>query len=173
MKKTKKLITTLLLFSICILVFAGCNGNGQRGPLDVKKVTYVVHSGDVHHVEVTIITSDRKVTQYSINPKTNESYNYLEGELPPEDCYTVTEFEMSELSWSSMVNVLTRVNFMELKEDLSTTETVYDGSTSYIKVETADAVHTSGGYAAGVSNNSDNKRYAEARQYIINALKEK
>ena len=71
------------------------------------------------------------------------------------------------------MNVLTRVNFMELKEDLSTTETVYDGSTSYIKVETADAVHTSGGYAAGVSNNSDNKRYAEARQYIINALKEK
>ena len=171
MKKTKKLIATLLLFSICILTFAGCSGNKQRGPLDVKKVTYLVYCGDVNRVELTIITSDRQVTQYSITPQTNEKYDYLAGELPPENEYTIKEFEMSELSWSSMVNVLTRVNFMELKEDLTTTEQIVDGSTSYIKVETADAVHTSGGYAAGVSKDNANKRYAEAKQYINSALK--
>lgn len=157
-----------IIFMVLSIILAGCSGNIQRGPLDVKKVTYVEYGGDTNHVEMYVITSDHKVTQYSINPDKN--YDYLAGELPPEDYYELKEYEMSEMSWTSMVNVLTRVNFMELKEDLSAGGDICDASSFYIKVETSDANHSSGGYAAGLIDDSIGRRFAEARQSIMKAL---
>ena len=170
MDRLKRIVAAMLLLTF-IFASAGCGQNKQRGPLDVKKVTYVEYSGYINYVEVYIITSDRKVTKYSVYPEDGH-YDYLAGELPSEDKYEVKEYETSELSWTSLVNVLTRVNFMELKEDLSTTEIIDDASSYDIKVETSDAVHTSGGYAAGLTDDSDNRRFAEAQQYIRNAVRD-
>ena len=183
MRRHKMTAAAALLLSLGLFVFCGCarkqpqqeqepqRTESQRGPLDVDKVSYLVHSGDPNHVELYIITSDLKVTCYSIDPEDGSDLDYLEGELPSEDRYDVSEFEISETSWSSMVNVLTRVDFMNLSEELPAPEGTYDAAAVYIRVETSGEVHTSGGYAAGTSSDdSDHQRFAEARQYIDNAL---
>ena len=83
MEKIKTIV--VLLLSLSIFAFPGCSRERRRGPLDVLRVTYVACGGDINHVEVFIITSDRKVTQYSIEPEPDKSYDYLAGELPSED----------------------------------------------------------------------------------------
>ena len=67
MEKLKRIIVAVLLMSLSMCAFAGCTK--RRGPYDVKKVTYVIYGGDVNHDEVFVITSDYKVTQYSIDPE--------------------------------------------------------------------------------------------------------
>ena len=171
MEEIKRIIVAILVLTIGVSIFSGCGQKRQRGPLDVKKVSYLVYCGGIDRIELYIITSDYKVKEYSMCSDPNNNYDYIDGELPPEGQYELKEYEISELSWTSMVNVLTRVNFMELKEDLKPKDIIDDASSYYIKVETADAVHTSGGYAAGLSGGSDHDRFAEARQYICNALK--
>ncbi len=145
----------------------------QRGPIDVNRVTYVVYPGGICHVDMYILTPDLHVQKYSINPESDKNYDYLAGELPSEDRYEVTEYEMSDLQWTTIVNILTRVNFMELDEDMSTKDTVDDGSSYYIRVETAGSANTSGGYAAGIDKDADSRRFAEARQAIENAINTK
>ena len=41
-----------------------------------------------------------------------------------------------------------------------------------VKVETADGVHTSGGYGAGMAQDPESRRFSEARQYIEKALQQ-
>ena len=62
---------------------------------------------------------------------------------------------------------------MELDEDMSTKDTVDDGSSYYIRVETAGSANISGGYAAGTDKDADSRRFAEARQAIENAINTK
>ena len=175
MKRFKKSIAIGLILMIGLFSLTACNGSGQdphsRGPLDVTKVTYLVYRGGMCAVDMYVITADLKVVKYDINPEGDKSYDYLAGELPSEDRYVVTESEISDLDWSSIVNVLTRVNFMELKEDTSTKETIYDGSSYYICVETTDDTNTSGGYMAGYDKDSDSVRFARAKEMITNAVK--
>jgi hypothetical protein len=59
---------------------------------------------------------------------------------------------------------------MELEEDMSTKDIVYDGSSYFIMVETTNAVNISGGYVAGYDDDSDSRRFAEAREMIENAI---
>ena len=183
MNRVRKVAAIILTAAICFS-FGACSfsrssertaestaSQVHRGPLDVKKVTYLVYAGDLCHVDMYVVSSDLKVTHYSINPEADKSYDYLAGEMPSEDRYEVTESSTDELSWSSIVNVLTRVNFMELKEDVSDTTGTDDGSSFYIKVETADGEHVSGGYNAGYPDDSESRRFAEAKEYIQNAVR--
>ena len=143
----------------------------SREPLDVKKVTYLVYYGGLPNVDMYIITSDLKAKKYSIKPEGDKTYDYLAGELPSEDLYEITEFGISDTAWSSIVNVLTRVDFMALEEDTSTKELIDDGSSYYIKVETSDSVNVSGGYVAGYDDNAESRRFAKAKEMIENAIK--
>ncbi|SCW33106.1 hypothetical protein SAMN02910456_00602 [Ruminococcaceae bacterium YRB3002] len=166
MDRLKNRITVLILLLFCAVSVFGCSDTQQRGPLDVRKVTYVVWSGDVCHVDVYVFTPDFKVKHYSINPESDKNYDYPSGELPPEDRYEIEETEISEVDWSSIVNILTRVGFMELVEELPFPEDTDDAPSYCIRVETADDMHTSGGYAAGYGEDSDNRRFAEARDMM-------
>ena len=49
--------------------------------------------------------------------------------------------------------------------------TACNGSSYYIRVETKDAVNTSGGYMAGYDKDSESVRFAEAKEMITNAIK--
>ena len=168
MERFKKIFTSVLVAAFCIFAFAGCVKKQERGPLDVKKVTYLIYVGDQPIVKLYILTDDHKVTQYDIRTDDNKQYDYLAGELPPADQYEVKEYEIEGSGWESMVNVLTRVDFMNLLEEF--TDYGADASTYYIKVETADGVHTSGGYGAGMKQDPESRRFSEARQYIEKAL---
>lgn len=143
----------------------------SRGPLDVKKVTYLIYCGGLREVEMYVITPDLKVQKYDIRPEIDKTYDYLAGELPSEDHYDVTEYEITDTEWSSIVNVLTRVDFMALDEDTSTKELVDDGPCLCIKVETSDSTHISGGYYAGLDDDPDSRRFAEAREMIEGVCK--
>ena len=91
--------------------------------------------------------------------------------MPSEDLYEITEYEIFDKDWSNIVNVLTGVEFMELEEDLSTKDLVDDGSSYYIKVETSDSVHISGGYCAGYDDNAQSRRFEQSREMIDNAIR--
>ena len=186
MEKLRKSVAAVLTLLISLFGLASCSrealprkpdtasGTGttqrSRGPLKVTKVTYLVYCGGQPDVDMYIFTPDLKAVKYSIRPESDKTYDYLAGELPPEDHYEITEFGISDLQWSSIVNVLTRVNFMELEEDMSTREIIDDGSSYYIKVETSDAVNFSGGYVAGYDDDADSRRFAQAREMIENAI---
>lgn len=188
MEKLKKAVVAGLVLLIGLFSLTACSKTIQteisrgasesttkqvsRGPLNVNKVTYLVYCGGLPDVEMYIITSDLKVEKYHIKPDIYDAtyYDYLAGELPPEGQYEVTEYEITDLEWSSIVNILTRVNFMELDEDMSTKDLVDDGSSYYIMVETTDSSHTSGGYCAGYDDNADSRRFAEAWEMIYNTV---
>ncbi len=187
MEKFKRIIVAGLILLTGLFSLTACSKTNQtqasrgssestttqvsRGPLEVKKITYLIYCGGLPDVEMYIITSDLKVEKYYIKPdRYDVNYDYLAGELPPEGQYEITEYEITDDEWSSIVNVLTRVNFMELDEDVSTESVVDDGSSYYIMVETSDAVHTSGGYCPGIDDNDNSRRFAEAWEMIYNTV---
>lgn len=185
MEKLKKTIAAGLILVIGLFALTSCSKTVQpqrsretsettkisRGPLDVTKVTYLIYCGGLPDVEMYVITPDLKVQKYDIRPEIDKTYDYFAGELPSEDHYDVTEYEITDTEWSSIVNVLTRVDFMALDEDTSTKDIVDDGSSYYIKVETSDSTHISGGYCAGIDNDPVSNRFAEAREMIEGACK--
>ena len=166
MGKLTKLLIATLMTSFCIFLFAGCV---EKPRLDVRKISYLEYSESTGHTEFYVITSDRKVTQYTVDPDDGKTYDYFAGELPPGDRCKVTEFEIDEQEWTSIVNVLTRVDFMTLLDEF-TPPTTEDGITYYMQVETADGVHKSGGYEAGFKKDPESRRFSEARQEIARPL---
>lgn len=175
MERLKKAVVAGLVLLMGLVSLSACGRTNSpqsaRGPLDVKKVTYLVYHGGLPNVDMYIITSDLKAKKYSIKPEGDKTYDYLAGELPSKDLYEITEFGISDTAWSSIVNVLTRVDFMALDEDTSTKELIDDGSSYYIKVETSDSVNVSGGYVAGYDDNAESRRFAKAKEMIENAIK--
>ena len=169
MEKLKKIFVSILAAALCVLAFAGCTGQTPKEPLDVKKVTYLIYCGDIQEVEMYVITDDLKVTHYTIWPEDGKDYDYFAGELPTPDKYEVTESEMTEENWKSMVDALTEADFMTILEEF-TNNGAMDASTYYIRVETSDGVHQSGGYNAGGSQDPESRRYSDARQAIERAL---
>ena len=185
MERLKKTVAAGLIFVIGLFALTSCSKTVEpartkattettqisRGPLDVTKVTYLIYCGGLHNVKMYVITPDLKVQKYDIWHEIDKTYDYLAGELPSEDRYDVTEYEITDTEWSNIVNVLTRVDFMALDEDTSSKDLVDDGASLYIKVETSDSTHISGGYCAGIDDNPDSRRFAEAREMIQNACK--
>ena len=181
MNKFKRAIAAGLLLAMSVFVFAGCSRAGQgsretkkqeRGPLDVKKVTYLVYSGDQPHVDLYIISEDLKGTHYSINDDFEKKYDYLEGELPSEDQYEVSDFEVSESEWNNIKLLVKRCGFMELPEELPPVEGDDIGST-YIKIETSKDVNKSGGYGAGAGSESEHVMFARVRDAISDVIRNK
>ena len=170
MEKLKRILVAGLLLTLGLFSLTACGRTHQRGPLDVKKVTYLVGCGGINRDYMYVFTSDLKAVKYVISPDRDDNCDYLAGELPSEENYEVTEFEITDLEWSSIVNVLTRVNFMELEENMSTKELIDDGSSYTICVETSDGTHVSGGYMAGYDKDSDSRRFAKAKEMIENAI---
>ena len=160
----------MIAAALCAFVLAGCLNSGKKETLKVKKVSYLVLTQSVCRAEFYVITDARKVTQYSITPEGDKTYDYFAGELPPKGMYKVTEYEIDEQSWESIVNELTRTDFMKLLEEFPPVNSD-DGSTYYIQVETEDGIHKSGGYEAGFRKDPENKKFSDIRQCIAKALK--
>lgn len=177
MERLKKTVAAGLILLIGMFSLTACGKLNQaqnsRGPLNIKKVSYLVYYGGMPDVDLYVITSDQVVMQYSYKPEGDKTYDYLSGEVPPDGWYRRYRFAISETEWTGIVNGLTRVDFMKLKGDTSAKESVDGGASYYIKVETNDSVNTSGGYMAGCDNNADSRRFANAREYIEKALKVK
>jgi hypothetical protein len=149
----------VLIGLLIICAFAGCAPNSEP-TLIVEKVTFIHYFGDSHTIEMYILTSDFHLQKYVINPKDDSQIDLLGGEMPSKDEYIVEEREITESEWGNLVNILSRVDFMELEEELPRSE-AYDAPSYYIQVETADDTHSSGGYNAGEGRDKANKRFKE------------
>lgn len=179
MNRFKKL-SAVLISVMCLFSLASCgstDGSGTaeetrtaRGAMKVSKVTYCVYYGDRPEVDMYVLTPDLKGQRYNLQADESISAEYLTGELPSEDLYDLTEFEISENDWSSIVNVLTRVDFMTLPADMTSKQDIQDGSVCYISVEANGSANISGGYEAGSDDDPDSRRFAEAREYIEHAI---
>lgn len=163
-----KLKRICLIGSMFLLAgsLVGC-GLSRKGPLDIQKVTYSVGGGDTGFLKIYVMTSD-EVVLYDFRKSGSDldGYDYFTDGLPSEDEYTVSAQEVTEHEWTNLANVLTRVNFMEIPEDLPEPEGVYDGCTYYIQVETAEGIHKAGGYEAGYEKDSDSRRFRSALEPI-------
>lgn len=169
MDKIKKVTVTILATVICMCSLSACN-SAKRGPLDIKKVTYVVCPGGLNLVYVYVFTPDLKMSEYSFSLDTANYRDYLNGELPPEEYCVIDAQEIPEMNWTSIENIFTRVDIMNLKEDMSSKQKIDDGSSYYISVETSDGIHMTGGYMAGKDDDSDSRRFAEARGVLDDTL---
>ncbi len=146
---------------------AGCGLIQKKGPLEIQRVTYSISGGDTGFLKVYVITSDEvALYDYKLSGSDLDGYDYFTDGLPSEDAYTVSTHEVPEDEWTNLANALTRVNYMELPEELPAPEHFYDGCNYYIQVETADGVHKAGGYEAGREKDSDSRRFKEALEPI-------
>lgn len=161
----------LVGFVVLFWILVGCGAEKKTTSLDIKKVTFVKYSGDTRTIEMYIFNSDYRVDKYIINPKGDSKFDLLDGELPTKDEYSVKQLEITEESWTDLVNVLSRVSFMELEEELPYDE-VYDAPSYYIQVETVDAVHKSGGYNAGEGKDNSNERFKEVLDVLDDITKD-
>ena len=63
----KKIGAAGLAFVTGACMLAGCSREKHsRGPLELKKVTYVCYAGDVEEVSVYVFTPDLKLREYEI-----------------------------------------------------------------------------------------------------------
>ncbi len=162
----KKIGAAGLAFVTGSCMLAGCSREKHsRGPLELKKVTYVCYAGDVEEVSVYVFTPDLKLREYETYPENVGKYDYPEGELPPEDQYTLKDYDIEETYWNNLALVFTRVNIMELDEEIPEGKG-YDLESTYIRVETEDAVNKTGGYGAGLEDDSVSRRYSSAEDAI-------
>lgn len=147
--------------------FVGCGLIQKRGPLDIQKVSYSIGGGDTGFLKVYVITSDEVVLyDFKDSGSDLDGYDYFTEGLPSKGEYTVSTHKVTKDEWTNLVNVLTRVNYMEIPEKLPEPENVYDGCTYYIQVETADGIHKAGGYEAGYEKDSDSRRFKGALEPI-------
>ncbi|MBO6007039.1 MAG: hypothetical protein J6P78_00560 [Lachnospiraceae bacterium] len=72
MGKMKKIMTAVLAATLFTFALTGCFSNNKRGPLDVKKVSYLISYEDIGHDLYYVITDDYKVTKYSIFPEARQ-----------------------------------------------------------------------------------------------------
>ena len=176
MGTVKKIIIIGFSFFIVTFAITGCKAsNGStRGPLDVKRVIYIAGGGDTGFVNVYEITPN-EVSFYDYTSYRDEHNgdepDYFADDITVAEEYLVSIGDVSESDWTHLVLNLTRVNFMELQEELPEPEEVRDGMNYYILVETADDVNKSGGYEAGYNNDSDNRRFRQVRDAIQGIIK--
>lgn len=147
----------ILALIFLVLTLTGC---GETKPLNVKKVTYACYVGDPRGIYLKVISDDLTVKRYEIHPDTPHNPNVLEGELPPEDRYTMEEDVISKESWDEFVKLLSEKKFMDLPEEIDL-DGVYDGVSRYIKVETDEGSYTVGGYCAGEGKSRAHKRFSD------------
>ena len=162
MKKTMTALVAGIMF--VALTLAGCSTQQNSSTSDVKKVTYIVLNSSQYpseNLSMTVATPGA-VKVYVMGLDCFEQYDLFAGELPPEDEYELTEYQISKEEWNALINALDENRFMELPEELSKDERgipTLDASTYYIQVETGDGVHRSGGYMAGYGDDEEHKRF--------------
>ncbi len=158
MKKNMKI---LLICIGCILIAAvlvWCVGEKNREPLNVSKVTYICYAGDIQCCSMYVFTSDCHAKMYDIQYSRNKGYDLAGGEMPPEDEYTVTDFNISEEAWKEITDAVTKADFMHMDEELPRVD-AFDAPSYYVKVEAGGDVHVSGGCNAGFGKDRESKRF--------------
>ena len=153
----RKIVIGILAALILSFTLLGC---GETKPLNVKKVTYACYVGDPRGIYVTVVSDELSIKWYEVYPETNYNPNVLEGELPPEDRYTMEEDVISQEAWDEFVKLLSEKKFMDLPEDIEL-DGVCDGVSRYIKVDTDEGSYTVGGYCAGEGRGRDHKRFSD------------
>ena len=168
-RRIKCIVSSVACIALCIMTLSGCTFEGfnSKADYDVKTVTCVFNYGEIDKAEMDIYSSDGTVTKYIIAPYYDCGVNLFVGEIPPEYICKPEVYTISEEDWNSIVDAINETRFMELPNQLPGVE-AFDGSDCYIKVETADSVHQTGGYCAGQSDQSEHQKFKKVRDALRN-----
>jgi len=155
---------------LAVSALAGCNAGGTANNMEITEVVFVRTGGDVDKTEAFILKPDLTLEHAEFKPGLSFSDGSELMELLGEEPGNTDHLYISEDAWQSIVLEAKRVDFMTLPEELETSEQVSDGSTYYICVEAGGDTHVSGGYAAGIGMDSDNRRFGYLKEYIEIAI---
>lgn len=165
-------VAVLTATLLAILALAGCNSTYNSDYEDINQVIYVRTGGDVDMTEVFYLGPDLTLGRQVFKG----GFSYSDGNELMAVLGTMFSYleplQISEDAWQSIVLEAKRVDFMTLPEELETSEQVSDGSTYYICVEAGGDTHVSGGYAAGIGMDSDDRRFGYLKEYIEIAIDE-
>ena len=169
----KRRVAALLIMSmLAVSALAGCNTGGTANNMEITEVVFVRTGGDVDMTEVFYFGPDLTLGRQVFKG----GFSYSDGNELMAVLGTMSSYleplQISEDAWQSIVLEAKRVDFMTLPEELETSEQVSDGSTYYICVEAGGDTHVSGGYAAGIGMDSDNRRFGYLKEYIEIAIDE-
>lgn len=171
----KKNVIALLAGILLIpLTLAGCATQQNNGTSDVLKITYIVLNSSQYPFKdlSMIVATPDAVKVYIMGLDCFDQYDLFAGELPPEDKYELTEYQISEEEWNVLINTLVENRFMELPEELTDGSDISGASTYYIQVETGNSVHRSGGYMAGYGDNEEHKRFDAIKYKLYGVIAE-
>ncbi len=163
----KSIIGICLVLSV--LMLGGC---GTHKEYNVSEVSYMSCYGDRDGAKLIIISSDKNVKEYVVEPYSDSGIDLFKGEIPSEDQCTIKEYTISEDEWNGLVEAINTSDFMSLPEELPKVS-ADDGSTSYIEVVTSEETHKSGGYCAGGGSGDEHKRYSQVHSKLYGIILKK
>lgn len=144
----QRVFNIILILTVFSCVLFGCKGNNYLNFTDDILVCY--QTTPVYDSEYSI---SKNITIY------NNGKGVYEEETISGKYHASVEFDIDETRITSLQNIISRVNFMELDEDISTDSC--DGSYKYITVYADDTNHKSGGL------NPDAKRFTSLEDAIL------
>ncbi len=162
----KKYIVLLCSFILAMTMMVGCSSNTIQ---NVQQISYICGVGDYDQTDYYTISSDLHMQHYSFTSEDMDFSKLLSGEQPPESTL-VDEKDISQEQWDNILDVAQENDFLNLPENLSAGDDTCDGDTYYIELQTDEQTYRSGGYAAGIGTDTNDKRFANVRDAIEEIL---
>lgn len=167
---TKRVAALLIMSILAVSALAGCNAGATANNMEITEVVFVRTGGDVDKTEAFILKPDLTLERTEFKPGLSFSDGNELMALLDKEPGSTERLQMPEDAWQSIVLEAKRVDFMTMPEEIETLEQVSDGSAYYICVEAGGDTHVSGGYAAGIGMDSDNRRFGYLKEYIEIAI---
>ena len=160
----------IVLMMILLFAFSGCTSESDE-PTSVEQITFMHIEFDPPSYEVFVITPDYMVKHYDFTQYwMDTSFDYFTDPLPPDDQYTVEEWQSTEVQWNSMVDVVLENKFLDLPETIE----LKDGNDfgfSYIQVVANGVTYKSGGYGAEYVSDKAGKSFKAIMSEVDEQLK--
>ena len=164
----KKYIS-IFLAVMFLFTFTGCSEKNYE-PSNVDYITIMHVKPDPVYYEVFTVSPDGGVKLYDFTLYCMQNpFDYFTDPMPPESEYELSEWQIAENDWNSLIKVLEENRFFGLPDEIKPANG-FDYSTYYIEVGSNGDVHRSGGYGAGHGQDRTNKRFMNIRDEIFACL---
>ena len=169
----KKLMAALLvagLFGAVALAGCAAGGEAKNESCEVTRIVLVSTGGDVNTLDAYVFEPEPSLTHVSLAPDTDLSHVGEESPWPEEAELSRERLSISEADWQGLVDVVDKVDFMDLPEVIKVSDLVLDTPSYYINVKTTEGSHESGGYAAGFGSDDPNERFGKLHEALNDVI---
>lgn len=169
----KKLMAALLvagLFGAVALAGCAAGGEAKNESCEVTRIVLVSTGGDGNTLDAYVFEPEPSLTHVSLAPDTDLSHVGEESPWPEEAELSRERLSISEADWQGLVDVVDKVDFMDLPEVIKVSDLVLDTPSYYINVKTTEGSHESGGYAAGFGSDEPNERFDKLHEALNDVI---